>query len=152
MGYIRRRSTTILKEMTLKLTQRIATALLCTLPLFLSAQHIGTAKQADRGTKLKRTVPFFKEARASLLPSTNRVISSFNFDTNGESAVRSKFQFVKGPLLEIMAKKELDGNLNSGKFMAYSNNTVEKIRRINTYDFVLQLNIGWAFLKNNIKN
>ena len=148
MGYICPYSTTTLLAMTQKTTRRVATALLCTLSLFISAQQPGTLKQKEQDVELKKAIHFLDEGPSSLSTNDLEIIAGYNFETYRKNDSRIKVQLVKGPILELLSKKEMTGYWASGKIIApNSNHPLEVTGTNTTEELILQLNIGLGYAK-----
>ena len=90
---------------------------------------------------MKKNFHFLNEVPSTLLANDIDIISNYNFEPYRKPNNRVKIQLVKGPLIELLASDELAKNA------AVTKSLIENQEVSNTYDIILQLNIGLGYQK-----
>ena len=120
--------------------------MLCTLTLYISAQQTATLKQREQGIELNKALHLLNEGPATLSADDLEIIAAYNFESFRKEDVRTKIQLVKGPLLELLSKKEMRNESGKGRVFAVENQSNSSAND-SMYDIIVQLNIGLGYAK-----
>ena len=121
--------------------------MLCTLTLFIWAQQPGTLKKKAQDVELKKSLHLLNEGPATLSESDVEIIAAYNFEPYRKEETRTKIQLVKGPLLELLSKNEIQGLTTSGRVFVANKEANSSTENGNMYDIIVELNIGLGYAK-----
>ena len=139
--FLRRYPTLYSKKMNSKLTISLAIAMLCCVTGMLCAQDSGLVKNKLAQLELGKGLRFLSDGVQPLTDRDIQIINQYNFEAYRKENTRTKIQLVKGPLLELLSKKEVTQleNPNQGNLKHEATKTNK------TYDLIIQLNIGLGY-------
>ena len=121
--------------------------MLCTLTLYISAQQSGTLKKKEQDIELNKAFHLLNEGPVTLSESDLEIIAAYNFESYRKEDLRTKIQLVKGPLLELLSKKEMHNQAGMGKVFAADSKVNSVQENYDSYEIIVQLNIGLGYAK-----
>lgn len=119
--------------------------LLCISSLCLSAQDNQQLKEAETKVQLHKGIQFLTSGPITFSMTDLAIIDGYDFETYRKSDARYKIQLVKGPLIELLSKKEMQ---QTATVTGGTQSSVKKEATpgtAGTYDIILQLNIGLGY-------
>ena len=128
----------------------IALLFICLSVITSRAQESADLKTAELKTQQHKGLFFLTEVSPTFSLADLKIIDAWNFDVYRKDDTRFKIQLVKGPLIELLSKKELQrfGTVASAPASAIANIPSASSPATKLHEIVMELNIGLGYQKN----